>query len=141
MCNILKRDIKMNYRVYKTACKKIKINFFNWYWFYRQKYFKRQIIVKYTIMIWRWSDLWNILYIIIKTGRMRIMKLYPLTKNISEMTFTKFHEIRTCITKILDLRFRRVFFWPPDRLRLKYLDYIYFIPRSNQVHTYNQRCW
>ena len=73
--------------------------YLKWYWFYRQQYFKRQIIVKYTIMIWPWSDLWNIWYIIIKTGRMRIMKIYLLAKNISEMTFTKFHEIRTCSYK------------------------------------------
>ena len=73
--------------------------YLKWYWFYRQQYFTRQIVVKYTIMIRPWSDLWYILYIIIKTGWMRSMELYLLAIYISEMTLNEFHEIRTCSYK------------------------------------------
>ena len=80
---------------------KCKPQYLKGYWFYSQSYLTKQKIIIYMIMIWPWSDLWNILYIIWKTGWIRVMKLELYAQNIPKMNCNKFYEIWITSFKIM----------------------------------------
>ena len=95
----IRHQIKANALL--NIMQKSKHQYLKGYWFYSQSYLTKQIIVIYMIMIWPWSDLWNILYIIWKTKWIRVMKLKFLAQNILKMKCAKLYEIWISSFKIM----------------------------------------